>query len=276
MKWRIKVFEENMMKRFRAGKHHHNYIHPCKPRYVSLDTAMRETEPKETIKVVTYNIRHSKNTREALKLLGNHHDLGNADIICLQEMDHWGVELIADALKYNFVYYPAILHPRNNKDFGNAILSKWPIVDDRKIILPRLGTGKLQRIAVSATLLINNTKITVFCVHMKMFVPKHHRRIPIDKIIGSIGPSITHSIIAGDFNTFSKSNCQAILKPFKESDFQLATHTIGWTYKYWYLLNKRSTLDHIFTRGMSVVNTGKVVNRIASDHIPVWGELKIN
>ena len=264
------------MKRFRTGKHYHNYIHSIQPRYASMDTATHCAEPKETIKVITYNIKLSKNTGQALKLLAGHHDLGNADIICLQEMDHKGVKLIADELKYNFVYYPAILHPRNNKDFGNAILSKWPIVSDRKIILPKLGTGKLQRIAVRATLLINDTKVTVFCVHMKMFVRSYQRRIPIDQIIGAIEPSIKHSIIAGDFNTFSKSNCRAILKPFKEADFQLATGSIGWTYKYWYLLNKRSTLDHIFTRGMTVVNTGKVINRIPSDHIPIWGELKIN
>ncbi|MCK5082433.1 MAG: endonuclease/exonuclease/phosphatase family protein [Candidatus Omnitrophica bacterium] len=264
------------MIRFKTGKHYHNYFHSCKPRYASLDPAHHRVDPKETIKVITYNIKLSRNTRQALKLLAGHDDLDNADIICLQEMDHQGVKLIADTLKHNFVYYPAIFHPRNNKDFGNAILSKWPIIDDRKIILPKLGTGELQRIAVSATLLINSTKVTVFCVHMKLFVRSYQRRIPIDRMIDSIDPSVKHSIIAGDFNTFSKSNCQAILKPFKEADFQLATHAVGWTYKHWYLLNKKSTLDHIFTRGMSVVNTGKVINRIPSDHIPVWGELKID
>jgi endonuclease/exonuclease/phosphatase family metal-dependent hydrolase len=264
------------MKRLRIGQHHHNYIHPHQPRYASLDTAVLDTAPKDTVKVVTYNIKLSKNTGQALELLAGCHELDNADIICLQEMDPQGVKLIADTLKYNFVYYPAILHPRNNKDFGNAILSKWPVLSDQKIILPKLGTGKLQRIAVSATLLINQTKVNVFCVHMEMFTPGYRRRIPIDRMIGSIDPSVKHAIIAGDFNTFSRSNCRTILKPFKEADFQLATGRIGWTYKYWYLLNKRSTLDHIFTRGMTVVNTGKVINRIPSDHLPIWGELKIN
>ena len=265
-----------MLNRFRTGQHYHNYIHPCKPRYASLDAAGRAPSPGKTIKVVTYNIKLSEKTREALNLLAGHRDLGDADILCLQEMDPRGVELIAKTLGYNFVYYPAILHPRSHKDFGNAILSKWPIIDDRKIILPQLGTGKLQRIAVSATLLINDTKVSVFCVHMKMFVRRRQRRVPIDRIIQTIDPSVRHAIIAGDFNTFSHSNCRKILEPFQEADFQLVTGTIGWTYKYWYLLNKRSTLDHIFTRGMSVVNMGKVVNRVPSDHIPVWGELRVN
>ena len=264
------------MKRFRTGKHHHNYTHPHKPRYVSLGTALPKTEFDGKIKVITYNIKLSQNIRQALKLLAQHRELDNADIICLQEMDYWGVKLIARVLKYNFVYYPAILHPRNDKDFGNAILSKWPIINDQKIILPKLGTGNLQRIAVGATLLIDHTKVTVFCVHMKMFVRHHERRIPIDRIIEAIEPATKHCIIAGDFNTFSKSNCQAIMQPLREADFRLATDTIGWTYKHWYLFNKKSTLDHIFTRGMSVVDIGKVINHLPSDHIPIWGNLKLN
>jgi len=264
------------MIRLCTGKHYHNYRHPHKPRYVSSNMAKPELGPKRTIKVVTYNIKLSRKTPKALELLTGHHDLKGADIICLQEMDAPGVRLFAQELKYNFVYYPAILHPRSNKDFGNAILSKWPILKDQKIILPKLGAGRLQRIAVSAVISVNHTKVNVLSTHMEMYVPRRQRRIPVDKMLEAIEPSIKHSIVAGDFNTFTQSNCQAILKPFQEADFHHATDTIGWTYKYWYLFNKKAALDHIFTRGMTVVRTGKVVNRSASDHIPVWGELKIN
>lgn len=264
------------MKHFRIGKNWHNYSHPREPRYASsLNTGKSKIPSSKTIKVVTYNIKLSKKTHKALDLMA-HDDLDNADIICLQEMDPDGVKLIANALQYNYVYYPAIFHPRSNKDFGNAILTKWPIIHDQKIILPQLGTGNLQRIAVSATILIYNTKIIVFCVHMKVFVRRHERRVPIDRIIETIEPSIKHCIIAGDFNTFSNSNCRAMLEPLKEANFQQATDQIGWTYKHWYLLNKKSALDHIFTRGLSVVKAGKVINRTASDHIPIWGELEIH
>jgi len=228
-----------------------------------------------TIKVITYNIKLSRKFEKATHLLANHDDLNDADIICLQEMDPTGVKHIAHALKYNYVYYPAILHPRSEKDFGNAILSKWPIVADQKIILPKVGTGRLQRIAVYATILANRTKIAIVCVHMKVFANRLARRIPIDRILASIDPSVTHCIVAGDFNTFTKLNCKAIFEPFRETNFQLVTNAVGSTYKYWYLLNKKASLDHIFIKGMNVLNAGKVTDRKPSDHIPIWGTLKL-
>lgn len=263
------------MKRLRVGRKKHNYTHPNKPRYASLNAITEKRAFNGTIRVITYNIKLSKKIDKATQLLAQHDDLNGADIICLQEMDPAGVKQIANTLKYNYVYYPAILHPRSEKDFGNAILSKWPIISDQKIILPKVGTGRLQRIAVYATILINSIKISVACIHMKIFAGRLQRRIPIDHVLASLDPAINHCIVAGDFNTFTKSNCEAIFEPFHEADFQLVTDAVGSTYNYWYLLNKKTSLDHIFVRGMDIVNTGKVANRNPSDHIPIWGKLKL-
>jgi len=263
------------MKHLRIGRKKHNYTHPNKPRYASLNAVRAKRKFNGVIKVITYNIKLSKKIDKAAQLLAQHDDLNDADIICLQEMDPAGVKHIARTLKYNYVYYPAILHPRSEKDFGNAILSKWPIVADEKIILPKAGAGRLQRIAVHATILVNRTKIAIVCVHMKIFASRLTRRIPIDKILASISPSVIHCIVAGDFNTFTKSNCKAIFEPFREKHFRLVTDALGATYKYWYLLNKKASLDHIFIRGMSVISAGKVIDRKPSDHIPIWGKLKL-
>ena len=265
----------NHMKHLNVGRKKHNYTHPNKPRYVSLNGTFKNRKFDGIIKVITYNIKLSKKIDKAAQLLAQHDDLNDADIICLQEMDPAGVKHLARALKYNYVYYPAILHPRSEKDFGNAILSKWPIVSDQKIILPKVGGGRLQRIAVHATILVNRKKIAVVCVHMKIFAGKHQRRIPIDHILASIDPAVTRCIVAGDFNTFTKSNCKAIFEPFQERNFRLVTDAVGSTYKYWYLLNKKASLDHIFIRGMNVVKAGKVIDRKPSDHIPIWGKLKL-
>lgn len=263
------------MKRLKVGHIKHNYTHPHKPRYASFNANTEKRKFDGTIKVITYNIKLSKKIDKATTLLAQHDDLNDADIVCLQEMDPSGVKQIANAMNYHYVYYPAILHPRSEKDFGNAILSKWPIISDQKIILPKVGRGRLQRIAVYATISIDNFKVSVVCVHMKVFASRLQRRVPIDHILASIDPSIDHCIVAGDFNTFTKANCKAIFEPFHEARYQLVTDAVGSTYNYWYLLNKKASLDHIFIKGMTIINAGKVADRKPSDHIPIWGELNL-
>jgi endonuclease/exonuclease/phosphatase family metal-dependent hydrolase len=110
---------------------------------------------------------------------------------------------------------------------------------------------------------------------MKVFASRLQRRVPIDHILASIDPSIDHCIVAGDFNTFTKANCKAIFEPFHEARYQLVTDAVGSTYNYWYLLNKKASLDHIFIKGMTIINAGKVADRKPSDHIPIWGELNL-
>ncbi len=93
-----------------------------------------------------------------------------ADIILLQEMNEEGVDKIAKSLEYNYVYYPASIHTHHGKNFGNAILTKMQISDSQKIILPYQNPKNGQkRIAVSATILINDYKVLVYSVHTETF-----------------------------------------------------------------------------------------------------------
>ena len=105
------------MKQLRIGTKKHNYTHPEKPRYASLNAIAHKQKFSGTLKVITYNIKLSRKIDKALKLLSGHDELKDADIICLQEMDHLGIQLIAKSLGYNYIYYPAILHPRSTKEF---------------------------------------------------------------------------------------------------------------------------------------------------------------
>lgn len=190
-------------------------------------------------------------------------------------MDSKGAETIAKMLKYNYIYYPAVVHPSNNRDFGNAILSKWPIVTDRKIILPHLDPHHLQRIAVYASIAINNLRIHVFSVHMKVLLKPQYRKDQIKHLIESIPKRSKYCIIAGDFNTFTKVSRKAILPPLQKSNFLHASKQAGWTYKHWYLLRKKSLLDHIFSKGMTIVSAGKIVDNTPSDHLPIWAKLEL-
>ena len=126
-----------------------NYSAPDGPRFAGQFAG---TAPARAIRVVSFNIKYGRNVTGAAALLRGDVRLKDADVIALQEMDEVGVECLARTLGLNYVYYPAAVHPADHRNFGNAILSPWPIEDDVKIPLPHLGRfRKMQRIAVAAT-----------------------------------------------------------------------------------------------------------------------------
>ncbi|MGE0269333.1 MAG: endonuclease/exonuclease/phosphatase family protein [Candidatus Omnitrophota bacterium] len=252
-----------------------NYSQTSIPRFADYSVTKNNPPEDERIKVVSYNIRFSKKIEKAVNILNQNKDLKDADIILLQEMDETGVEKIAKELNYNYVYYPAVFHPIPKQNFGNAILSKWPILNDSKIILSDDSDEKLQRIAASATLDINGKKMMVFSVHMRISIKPFIRSIQTARIIRSIPDDIDYCIVAGDFNTFTQMGYFAVLNPFEKNGFTLATKEIGWTYKHWYTVNKKFSLDHIFSKGMKTINYGKVNNHSASDHIPIWADFSL-
>ncbi|MDD5069333.1 MAG: endonuclease/exonuclease/phosphatase family protein [Candidatus Omnitrophica bacterium] len=250
-----------------------NYTLKDWPRYASYTTAKKPPlPPNQSIKVVSYNIKHGKKVNKALKLLKDN-GLDNADIILAQELTPNAVLAISENLGYNYIYYPAILHPVLKQDFGNAIFSRWPILNDEKIILPHLKSRRRQRIAIKATVLINEKKVTVYSLHMGIFIKPDDRKRLVDIIIKPLPRDSNYFIIGGDFNSFTRKDRQLITEAFKDEGFDLASQDLGWTYKQWYLFNRKVALDHIFTKNMETVAQGKIESPKPSDHIPIWVDL---
>ena len=252
-----------------------NYTQEQGPRFAVLNHPAPKTLNNGTIKIVSYNIKFSKKVNEAIETLSRYPELADADIICLQEMSLEAVHNIAQTLSYNYVYYPAVAHPITNDVFGNAVLSKWPVLDDRKVILPSQRKKQLQRIAVGANIKIGNREIMVYSVHFDIFITPFGRRTNVNRLILSMPPMIRHTIVAGDFNSFTSISKNAIVNQMTSSGFNYITHGVGWTHKQWYTLNKKSSVDHIFAKGFEKIQAGKIEDRAGSDHLPIWAVLKI-
>lgn len=263
------------MRYFHINNKKRNYMHPSEPQYFCKDYEAPQKVPAQ-IRVFTYNIQFAKKIKHAVALIKNHGNLNHADIILLQEMDADGVRHISDELKYNFVYYPAVKHPNHGRDFGNAILSKWPIADHQKLILPYVELNKLQRIAVLAGINVGPHRVLAISVHMDVWLKTELRTRQMNSVIQVIDPSVKHCIIAGDFNTLTKKNYHATIDPFLHAGFELATKNIAWSYKHWYILNRKTSLDHIFTKGLHLLETDKVQSKKPSDHFPIWAELEFD
>ena len=95
-----------------------NYTDPDEPRYETLYGSA--TRPDETIRVVSFNVKFA----EPIAVFRDTPALREPDILALQEMDAPGTERIARALEMNSIFFPAAIHPKTGRDFGNALLSR--------------------------------------------------------------------------------------------------------------------------------------------------------
>ena len=175
----------------------------------------------DTVKVVSYNVKFGEKIEEAREEIRRQDELRNPDIILLQEVDGEGVEWIAREGKFNFVYFPASVHGRHGKDFGNAILSRWPIRGERKIILPHTQPmSKQMRIATAAVVVIDSLEVLSYSVHTEtVWMGIEERMAQVDSIISSIPAGAERVVIGGDFNTVSQKTIDRVGEKFAGAGF---------------------------------------------------------
>ncbi len=250
-----------------------NYLGPQGPKFTGR-YATNQPVFKDTLKVVSFNIAFAREIDRAINELSTVADLKDADILLLQEMDETGTDAIAKALACNYVYYPATLHPMSHRNFGNAILSKWPIRNERKILLPYEVPGRrTRRIAVDATINVNTHEILTFSLHTATILQGEEKRLAqADSVLKSIPKNQGQVIVGGDFNTMTKASSQAHIFLFMKNHFVWASRGVGSTGTFGPF---GLTLDHVFVRGLRVVGAGKVKASQASDHLPVWVKLVV-
>lgn len=244
-----------------------NYISPDRPKFTGSYAPDVETF-NDTLKVVSFNIKFAEKIKQAISELQTQPQLRNADIILLQEMDESGTDSIASSLSYNYVYYPATVHPQSDRNFGNAILSKWPLHSHKKILLPYEPVlGKTKRIAVSSYVAHPKNDLLVYSVHTATAVVSAEKRLSqADSILNSISRQHPQMIIGGDFNTLFSQNVRDLEAVFLKNGFLRASREAGPTVEKAFL---NLTLDHIFVKGLELIGSG-TTETLASDHKPLW------
>jgi endonuclease/exonuclease/phosphatase family metal-dependent hydrolase len=244
-----------------------NYPHPAEPRYAGGRSSGHPGTG--TLKVVTFNVKFARHPDRAVALLRETEALRDPDLLLLQEMDAPGARAIAGALGLAYVYYPAAVHPIPLRDFGNAILSRYPIEDDRKIVLPHLARFRLmQRTAVAATVRVGEQRLRVYCVHLATMVdngPKQRREQL--KAVLEDAEGFQKVLLAGDFNS-DRVPAVALAR-----GFTWPTRRLGPTNAIW-------ALDHVLLKGLKLEGErayGSVRDvRRASDHKPVWARVSLD
>lgn len=245
-----------------------NLLNPMSPKFEG-SYAAPVSAAANRLRVVSFNIKLADQIDRAIDVLRTG-ELANADVISLQEMDESGTERIARALGLNYVYYPGSIHPTRHRYFGPAILSRWPIVDSRKILLPYEAPFRHQRrTATAATIDVGGSCVRVYAVHLETQAraTQHDRESQVDAVLADAAGAHCPVVVAGDFNS------KGIGSYFEQKGFSWPTRNVGHTIT-WF------SWDHIFTRGLALpdsASTGKVSEvHGASDHRPVWASLVVS
>jgi endonuclease/exonuclease/phosphatase family metal-dependent hydrolase len=234
-------------------------------------------EYEGTLRAVSYNIQWAEKLEMAVDELGSENSLQDADVILLQETHTSAADAIARRLNYNYVFYPTAMY-RKSLEFGNAVLSRWPIKEHWKVVLPHENPlRKMHRIAVMSVLEVAGSEVLVVNVHTHTLLFGNEVRLDqMEHVAENLHERFSFGIVGGDFNTDSEYIVREMERIFSKAGFTRATKGIGPTHKQNLLGLGDLELDHIFVKGMDVVSVGKVTDADASDHLPIWLSVKLD
>jgi endonuclease/exonuclease/phosphatase family metal-dependent hydrolase len=255
-----------------------NYPSPDGPRYAAgAPVAARAAHDATSLRVVSFNVKFARDIGGALVALASARTAG-ADVLFLQEMDLTGTERIACALGLGFVYYPAALHPgtgRPLRPFGVALLSPWPITDDRKVALaPTSAKDAAQKAALAATVWVDGRRIRVANVHLQSgLTPRQIGPQLAEALAGIEGANdeAVPVVVAGDFNTFGREHLAAVAREAVRHRLTAVLPEGTQTFSF-AGIEMPVQLDHVFVRGLVSRGAGRGPRR-GSDHYPVWADL---
>lgn len=225
------------------------------------------------ITVMTYNIHRGigKDGKLDLARIYDTISRSNADIVALQEVERYSIrtgfqdqiEYLADKLSMYFVYGKSmnIL----NGQYGNAILSKYPIGDYRLEQLPSRGES---RTMLQADLDINGKRFVIYTTHLGL--DRAERKVQIERIKELIQNTESLHILTGDFNSTSEElsilydkYIDSAVHSKKQEDITFKNDESGSRIDYLLLSDKLKLLDYA------------VRQSDASDHFPVVSKIEI-
>lgn len=144
----------------------------------------------DTIRIMTINIHQGTDT--CLQAIGEFIGQYKPDLVALQEVDQWpkrpeapkqtGKNFIAELSFYADMmgyFGKAYDHPRG-WDYGDGILSKYPVTEIESVILPHIGKAEPRQILI-AHLNVKGHKICFASTHLA-HENKANRELQINKV----------------------------------------------------------------------------------------------
>lgn len=265
----------------------------CQPRL--QEAAQPPAAPALRVKVLTYNVLGGRNTDGArdLSRLADVINRLDPDVVALQEVDRHtgrlnGVDLPAELALLtgmDFAFGRAMYY--DGGEYGEAILSRFPIIDVTNHLLPHLDTSE-PRAALAATIQFpaSEQKFVFIGTHLD------HLRSPEDRIAQAqeINAILKHYdglpiLLAGDLNAEPGSEPMRILEARwtdvwsgEEDGFTLPSDAPRKRIDY--ILYRPDDRWSVVTgyRGIDIQQADtswRTLLNLASDHLPLMAELEL-
>ena len=231
------------------------------------------------VRVLTYNIHHGEGTdgRLDLERIATIILSQTPDVVCLQEIDKNLSRTnridfparLAELLKMNVAYGPNYFF--DDGEYGNATLSRFPIVHEENIPLPT-PKGIEPRGVLKVVLKIDTEELTVFNTHWGL--KPDQRKEQAAALLKHLPQK--HVVVAGDLNEESDATgVSQLLGPLRDSYLsgeKNAPGTIGQG-------ENSHRIDFILASpDLNVLSSRVVVSadaQIASDHAPYLAVLSL-
>ena len=239
-------------------------------------------EPAKEISIVTYNIRWR--TGDELKRISDWPIGKRPSVIALQEVDRSkqrtnqanNARALAEQLGMNYAWAAPPL-PKSGKDkeeeTGVELLSSYPLRDVTRIVLPHEGPGGRWRVALGATIKINNADVRVYSVHAETRIPLDQKIDQYRAVLDDLKrfPKSRPAIVMGDFNSWEPATVKGVRKLFTSENFTTPFDDQDDTFKRnAVVFDLELKLDWIWLRGFKATNSAIDRSITVSDHFPLW------
>jgi endonuclease/exonuclease/phosphatase family metal-dependent hydrolase len=234
-----------------------------------------------TLRVMTYNIHHGQGIdgifdleRLAKVITGR-----RADLVAIQEVDvktkrSKGVDQAAELARLTGMHYAfGKFMDFQGGDYGQMVLSKFPITRARNLTLPK---GPEPRTALAVDVEVEGVsgpeKIVFVGIHF--YATEQERIAQAKRLTELLAPELkagVPTILAGDFNSTPGSRPLAVLTK------NWIDPTAAKLRRTWPSDRPRVEIDHILyfpTQRFQFVKSKVLVEKVASDHRPVLTMLK--
>lgn len=248
----------------------------------SVSNGAYSSAPPRSIRVMTFNIHHGEgidgkvDTERSAQLIREQ----RADVVALQEVDR-GVErtgrrdLIEELSMLTHLSYAFGKNiDYQGGDYGNAVLSRFPIIEQGNFHYKMLRPGE-QRGLLRAVLNVGGKKLLLLNTHIDYRQDDAERLSNVDEIHQMLsGYRRLPVILCGDFNDVPDSRTHTKVK----SDFTDSWEAVGKGDGFTFSSTKPvKRIDYVFLKKGTKLKPlqAQVIQADASDHLPLLVEVRI-